>query len=94
MKGRAITTVMEYGFICRVETLCMCEDAGKHKSAKGGMVLERRLLFKDHQGRVAEKNFLLICWQLGCWVGRACREQEWQMVQGRKQGKPELTTVS
>lgn len=63
-------------------------------SAKGGMVLERRLLIKDHQGRVAEKAFLLVCWQLACWVRRACREQEWQIVQGRKQGKPELTTVS
>lgn len=79
----------------RFETLCMCEDAGKHKSAKGDMVLERRLLIKDHQGQMAVKDFLLlVCWQLGGWVRRARRGEEWQMVQGRKQGKPELTTVS
>lgn len=29
----------------------MCEDAGKHKSEKGGLVLERRLLIKDHKDK-------------------------------------------
>lgn len=58
----------------------MCEDAGKHKSAKGGLVLERRLLIKDHKDerlRRTSSSLSAGCWEAGSEEHAVRRSGKW-----------------